>query len=161
MAEGSKTSIYISRALCRCRQRSSSEDVRLDSEQIMTLLERKPLLNSSWSTFYVNAHTRWSVFMDFYMIIWQFLCTLEVLKCETHFWGLFVCFPAAASFKGCVYAAIYSLQSSGCTKKQQVDHNSLPKFSVQWHINIQWGQTRQGLMNKNNPFSELEGFNME
>lgn len=80
MAEGSKTSIYISGALRRCRQRSSSEDVRLDSEQIMTLLEWKPLLNSSWSTFYVNGHTRWSGFMDFYVIIWHFLCILEVLK---------------------------------------------------------------------------------
>lgn len=92
----------------------------------MTLLERKPLLSSSWSTCNVNVHTRWSAFIGFYMIIWQFLCVLEVLKCETHFWGLFVCFPATASFKGCVYAAIYSLLSSGCTKNQQVDHtNSL------------------------------------
>lgn len=80
MAGGSKTSIYISRALRRCRQLSSSEDERLDSEQIMTLLERKLLLNSSRSTCNINGHTWWSVFMDFYMIIWQLLCVLEVLK---------------------------------------------------------------------------------
>lgn len=152
MAEGSKTSIYISRALRRCRQLSSCEDERLDSEQITTLLERKPLLNSCWSTCNIKVHTWWSVFMDFYMIIWQLLCVLEVLKCETHFWGPFVCFPATASLKGCVYAAIYSLQSTGCTKQQQVDHTSLQKFSVQWHINIQWGQMRQGLINKNKLF---------